>query len=239
MLHYYAHSMIAENLQRINTELADAAVNAGREPESVQLLAVSKTRPASMVEEAIKAGQLHFGENTIQDAQTKIPLLQNYNPVWHFIGHLQTNKAKFIPGQFQWLHTLDSLELAKKLSSRLVTANEELNTLIQVNITGDERKHGLSEAATKPFIEQLLALELPGIKLRGLMTIGKQSSNSNEIQQGFADLRMLAETLRDEFRLEDFDQLSMGMSADYREAIAEGATWVRIGSAIFGSRQAQ
>jgi pyridoxal phosphate enzyme (YggS family) len=229
-------STIADNLERIRSELTEAAIAAGREPASVQLLAVSKTKPATMVAEAMAAGQLHFGENTIQDAQTKIPVLADHNPVWHFIGHLQSNKAKFIPGQFQWLHTLHSLELAHKLSNRLEDANENLNTLIQVNITHDERKHGLLPDAVDAFMDQLLASKSAGLQLRGLMTIGLQSEDATELRKGFSDLRELRDQLASRYDLPQFDQLSMGMSADYHEAIAEGATWVRIGSAIFGSR---
>ncbi|MBE9516510.1 MAG: YggS family pyridoxal phosphate-dependent enzyme [Proteobacteria bacterium] len=227
---------IANNLKRIRAELAEAATAAGRNPDAVQLLAVSKTKPAEMVIEAMDANQQHFGENTIQDAQTKIPLLIDRKPTWHFIGHLQTNKAKFIPGQFQWLHTLDNLELARKLSSRLDKANENLNTLIQVNVTQDEHKHGLMPDAVDAFMDQLMSAQLPGLQLRGLMTIGLQSHDTNELRKGFSDLRELRDRLASRFDLPQFDQLSMGMSGDYREAIAEGATWVRIGSAIFGSR---
>ena len=227
---------IADNLEGIRSELNEAAIAAGRDPESVQLLAVSKTKPAAMVAEAMDAGQLHFGENTIQDAQTKIPLLIDRKPVWHFIGHLQTNKAKFIPGQFQWLHTLHSLELANKLSSRLEAADKNLNTLIQVNITHDQRKHGLQPDAVDAFMDQLLASNLASLQLRGLMTIGLQTTDRAELRKGFSDLRELKDKLASRYDLPHFDQLSMGMSSDYREAIAEGATWVRIGSAIFGSR---
>jgi len=229
-------STIADNIERIRTELNEAAISAGRDPASVQLLAVSKTRPATMVAEAMDAGQKHFGENTIQDAQTKIPLLIDRKPVWHFIGHLQTNKAKFIPGQFQWLHTLHSLELVTRLSHRLDAADENLNTLIQVNITRDERKHGLLPHAVDAFMEQLLAANPAGLQLRGLMTIGLQTTDSAELRKGFSDLRELKDRLASKYDLPQFDQLSMGMSGDYHEAIAEGATWVRIGSAIFGGR---
>lgn len=227
---------IADNLERIRTELNTAATAAGRDPASVQLLAVSKTKPAAMVAEAMDAGQLHFGENTIQDAQTKIPVLADRKPVWHFIGHLQTNKAKFIPGQFQWLHTLHSLELATKLSNRLEMAKAPLNTLIQVNITRDQRKHGLLPDDVDAFMGQLLTAAPSNLKLRGLMTIGLQSTDSTELRKAFSDLRELRDQLASRYGLPLFDQLSMGMSNDYREAIAEGATWVRIGSAIFGSR---
>lgn len=229
-------STIADNIKRIRTELNEAAVSAGRDPASVQLLAVSKTKPATMVAEAMDAGQLHFGENTIQDAKTKIPILTDRKPVWHFIGHLQTNKAKYIPGQFQWLHTLHSLELASKLSSRLDAANENLNTLIQVNITEDARKHGLLPDAIDAFMDQLLVTAPVGLQLRGLMTIGQQTTDISELRKGFSGLRILKDRLASQYDLPHFDQLSMGMSGDYREAIAEGATWVRVGSAIFGQR---
>ena len=227
---------IAQNLSRIRTELAEAALASGRDPDTVQLLAVSKTKPASLVAEAMDAGQVHFGENTIQDAQTKIPVLAERHPTWRFIGHLQTNKAKYIPGQFQWLHTLDSLELANKLSSRLVNTGAQLNALIQVNVTEDDAKHGVLPQHIDQFMDALLATALPGIRLRGLMTIGKATSDRAQIRKNFASLRALRDQLAHKYQLSQFDQLSMGMSDDFAEAIAEGATWVRIGSAIFGSR---
>ena len=225
-----------KRLEDIYHRIQEAAASCGRQPDEVQLVAVSKTMPKEKVLEAIDAGITLFGENYVQEARDKCNALYTYPVSWHFIGHLQTNKAKFIPGQFQWLHTLHSLELASKLSSRLDTANENLNTLIQVNITEDARKHGLLPDAVDAFMDQLLVTAPVGLRLRGLMTIGQQNTDSDVLRKGFSNLRELKDRLASQYDLPDFDQLSMGMSGDYHEAIAEGATWVRIGSAIFGRR---
>lgn len=229
--------VIADNLVTVKNHIRELCAKAGRPQDAAQLIAVSKTRTLEEVKQAVAAGQQHFGENTMQDALTKIPALASEDLHWHFIGHLQSKKVAQIPGHFQWVHSVDSLKLAQKLSVAMSGKTElpMLNCLVQVNVSGETSKSGLSTDAVKPFLEQLLREDLPGINWRGLMTIGVQGDES-ETRRAFSMLRELAESCQQDFALQDFDQLSMGMSDDYALAIAEGATLVRIGTAIFGSR---
>jgi pyridoxal phosphate enzyme (YggS family) len=228
---------IVHRLQSVHQAIAEAARAVGRHPAEVRLVAVSKGQPAQVIREAIAARQLEFGESTVQEALGKIPLFYPYGVVWHFIGHLQTNKAKFIPGRFHWLHSLDSLRLAEILERRAREAGATIQTLIEVNVTGDPRKHGVAPEGLEALVEQLLAAELKHLALRGLMTIGPHPTAGEVARRGcFATLRTLRDRLRERFRLRDFTELSMGMSGDYVEAIKEGATLVRIGTAIFGER---
>jgi hypothetical protein len=230
------YSSIAANLAALKSRVAELASAAGRKPEDVRLIAVSKTHPRSAVEAAAAAGQHEFGENTVQDALTKIPHFANRGLIWHFIGHLQSNKAKFIPGNFQWLHSLDSTALAKRLSRFADEQDTRVECLIEVNITRDPAKHGLDPDSVFPLIEELLKEPLPGISLRGLMCIGPHPATETEIRTAFASLRKLRDECRTRFGLPAFTELSMGMSGDYAEAIKEGSTMVRIGTAIFGER---
>ena len=223
---------IAITRERINT----AARTAGRDPQDVRLIAVSKYMSAETVRQAMQAGQHCFGENTIQDAQTKLAHIKDAANEWHFIGHLQTNKAKLVPGRFSWLHTLDSLKLAKKLSDSVVRASTSMKVLLQVNIANDPDKFGLSVEAVYPFAEQLLAADYPGIYLQGLMTIGRRDASQTQRRADFSALRELGSHCAERFGKDYFSELSMGMSRDFEAAIAEGATMVRIGSLIFGPR---
>ena len=228
---------VANNLQLIHQIIESSANKAGRNPEEISLIAVSKTRTVQEVQAVIDAGVNVFGENTVQDAMTKIPLLADKENQWHFIGHLQSKKAKYIAQHFDWIHTIDSIKLAEKLSSAMLNLNENknLNCLIQVNVSGEESKSGISVEELIPFLEKLLKLELPFLKWRGLMTIGV---NQNEIQtrEVFAMLRDCLNQCAEHFSLKSFDQLSMGMSYDYQIAIEEGSTMVRLGTSIFGER---
>ncbi len=225
---------IALNLARVRQDIADAASRAGRDSTDITLIAVSKTQPPAAIAAALAAGQQAFGENTVQDALTKAPLFPQAQ--WHFIGHLQSNKAKHIPGQFAWLHTLDSLALAQRLSRLMPPDSTPLNVLIEVNVTQDPRKHGVLPDALLPLIETLLEAALRGLALRGLMTIGPYPASDVQVRAAFARLRALRDAACAQFALPDFTELSMGMSTDYVQAIHEGATMLRIGSAIFGSR---
>jgi pyridoxal phosphate enzyme (YggS family) len=227
---------IRANLEQVRERIRAAAVSAGRRPESIRLVAVSKYMPVTYLRQAMQAGQHAFGENTVQDAMTKLPLLQEPGNEWHFIGHLQTNKAKHIPGNFAWFHTLDSLKLADRLVRHCRAREVELNALIQVNISNDPDKHGLPADRVFGFIEQLLAAGHPGLVLRGLMTIGQRGAVIAERQREFAALRELSEACTTRFGRSGFLELSMGMSSDFELAIREGASIVRIGSAIFGPR---
>ncbi len=235
-MHHALQHTIADNLARVRDSIADAAHRAGRRPDAVRLIAVSKTQPAEAVAAAVAAGQHVFGENTVQDALTKIPHFAGQDLEWHFIGHLQSNKVKNIPGNFAWVHSLDSLKLAGRLSRIAEEKQVVIQTLIEVNITRDPAKHGVDPDALPALLDELLREPLPGIALHGLMAIGPQDARENELRRAFASLQQLCETCRERFALPAFRELSMGMSNDFVEAIQEGATLVRIGSAIFGER---
>ena len=229
-------SAIADNLQRVRQAVAAAAQQAQRDPATIRLLAVSKTMPPAAIEAAIRAGQTEFGENTVQDALGKIPLFQGRGLSWHFIGHLQSNKAKLIPANFSWIHSIDSLTLARRLSQACERDGAQINALVQVNVSGEVSKHGVAPEELYALIEALLAAELPAIAWRGLMTLGRFNASADQLRSCFAQLRMLREGCVTRFGLKDFSELSMGMTQDFVLAIAEGATMVRIGTAIFGPR---
>lgn len=230
-------SNLAENLSRVRQRIRNCAQQAGRNTDDIRLIAVSKTRSLMEVRDVARSGQNCFGENTIQDALTKIPFLNNKDIEWHFIGHLQSKKAGKIPGHFQWIHSVDSIKLAQKLSSAMqnYAANATLNCLIQVNVSGEQSKFGLMPEQVKPFLSDILELQLPCLQWRGLMTIGVQGEES-QTRKAFFRLGELQHNCQHEFGLDEFDQLSMGMSQDYCLAIQEGATMVRVGTSIFGQR---
>lgn len=230
---------IGTNLERIRTRIQRAALEAGRDPAAIRLIAVSKYMPAAYVEQAIEAGQYIFGENTIQDAGRKLEALTHPGLEWHFIGHLQSNKARSVPGRFHWLHTLDSLKLAHRLSAACENSGSPLQVLLQVNIANDPHKFGLQPEATERFAADLLQLDLPGLQLRGLMTIGRENASPTERRLDFTALRRLRDACADSLGEQYFGELSMGMSDDFELAITEGATMVRIGSSIFGVRPTQ
>ena len=229
---------LADNLAAVLQQIELCAVKAGREKDEIRLIVVSKTRTLDEVKTVAALGQNSFGENTIQDAMTKIPYLGSNTAEWHFIGHLQSKKAGKLPGYFQWIHSVDSLKLARKLSSAMVnkSRNSQLNCLIQVNVSGEESKSGLMPSEVEAFLHEVLEQPLPCLRWRGLMTIGVQG-DEQQTRNAFAQLRELQKSCKQAFGLDDFDQLSMGMSADYCLAIEEGATMIRVGTSIFGPRQ--
>lgn len=229
-------SDIRINLGNIRERMRVAASAAGRNIDDIRLVAVTKYMPPEYVQAAMSAGQHCFGENTLQDALSKHALLDNPLNEWHFIGHLQSNKAKSIPANFAWLHTLDSLKLANKLSASATLSQRTLNVLLQINIANDPDKHGLPAASIYPFVEDLLQAGLAGIRLRGLMTIGRRNDSLDQTRSNFSALRKLAEACAERFDAHHFSELSMGMSNDFEIAIAEGATMIRVGSSIFGKR---
>jgi pyridoxal phosphate enzyme (YggS family) len=230
---------IQHNLETLREHIHRAAVSAGRDPDSIRLIAVSKFMTPAHITRAMAAGQHVFGENTVQDAMTKLPLIRDPQNEWHFIGHLQTNKARHIADHFAWLHTLDSLKLARKLAQHTEVAGRHLRVLIQVNISDDPDKFGLAPEAVPGFAEAFLDAGLRGISLHGLMTIGRHGITESERRGEYARLRELGAACAVRFGATHFNQLSMGMSDDYEIAIGEGATMVRIGTAIFGSRPQQ
>ncbi len=223
---------VTENLALISDLLAFSAVDAEREPDAVKLLAVSKKQPLSKILAAVDAGQRDFGENFVQEGLEKIDQTKDLNLVWHFIGHLQNNKTRLVAENFDWVHTIDKLKTARRLSEQRPAALGPLNICLQVNIDDEPGKSGIAIDA----LPELAAacVELPNIKLRGLMCLPAIRPEFEQQRLPFARLRELADTLRDNGVATD--TLSMGMSGDYRAAIFEGATIVRIGTALFGDR---
>jgi pyridoxal phosphate enzyme (YggS family) len=232
-----AENLLAVNLNKVQQKIRQCAESAGRDINDIHLVAVSKTRPLDEVNFVASLGQPAFAENTIQDAMSKIPQLNDKALEWHFIGHLQSKKAGKIPGYFQWIHSVDSIKLARKLSTAMLnnSKSSRLNCLIQVNVSGEDSKSGLKPAAVKSFLQEVLDQHFPCLVWRGLMTIGVQG-DEQQTRSAFAQLRELQQSCKKEFDLPDFDQLSMGMSADYCLAIEEGATLIRVGTSIFGQR---
>lgn len=223
---------ITENLGKIHDLLARAAERSGRSPDSVRLLAVSKKKPVEAVLEAASAGQLDFGENFVQEGVAKIQAANRNDLVWHFIGHLQANKTRAVAEAFDWVHTVDRAKTARRLSEQRPGHAPDLNVCIQVNI---DREHGKSGALREEVPELAMAVAaMPGIRLRGLMCIPAVREGFEEQRRPFAELRRLFGELCAAGL--DLDTLSMGMSDDFEAAIHEGATMVRIGTAIFGSR---
>ena len=222
------------NLQQINERIAAAAKAAGRNPAEVRLVAVSKTKPASMVEEAFSAGQQLFGENYVQELATKAVALKI--PVeWHFIGHLQSNKVKHIAGLVSMVHSVDRLSLAKEIDRQWERLGRVCDVLLQVNISGEATKSGATSAEAIQLTRQVA--QLPNLQIRGLMTMPPFFDDPDASRPYFRELRLLAaeiETLA--IPRVCMQELSMGMSGDFEVAIAEGATLVRVGSAIFGER---
>ena len=219
---------IADNLTEVRRLIQQSAIQAGRNPSDVTLLAVSKTKTAEDIEEAYRAGQRDFGENYLQEALPKMAALEHLDLVWHFIGPIQSNKTRAIAEHFSWVHTVDRLKIAERLSEQRPPQMPPLQVCIQVNIDGDSAKSGCSPTAAAALATAVS--QLPKLRLRGLMTIPKEGTG----QRPFQALAQLAEALRQNGL--PLDTLSMGMSADLLEAITAGATLVRIGSAIFGAR---
>ncbi|WP_297376237.1 YggS family pyridoxal phosphate-dependent enzyme [Acidiferrobacter sp.] len=227
---------LCERYTHITTRIANAARESGRPAGAVRLVAVSKTHTAQAVAQLAACGQRHFGESRVQEGVPKIAAMQDTALEWHFLGPVQRNKARLIAAHFHWLHSLESLDAAKTLSRHAAAAGTRLRALIEINVTCDPRKHGLAPAALPAFLEAYCAQSWPGLALCGLMTIAAHGGPETAVRQTFAQLRELAADSRRAFGLTDFDELSMGMSDDYHWAIAEGATIVRIGRALFGAR---
>ena len=206
----------------------------GREPGSVALLAVSKTKPPSAVREAFEAGQRDFGENHLQDALTKIEPLAGLDIAWHFIGPLQSNKTRQVAAHFAWVQSVDRLKIAMRLSEQRAPSQPPLDVCVQVNISGEASKSGVAPAEAAALAHAVA--ELPRLRLRGLMAIPAPHPGLEAQRAALRPLRELYERLRGEGLA--LDTLSMGMSDDLEAAIAEGATEVRIGTAIFGAREA-
>ena len=227
---------IQDRLSEVRSRIESAAAASGRSAQAIKLIAVSKYRTREEISTAIGCGQAAFGENTIQEALPKIRDFSDVPLEWHFIGHLQTNKAKFLPGTFSWLHSLDSIRLASRLSA-FTHPDSPLHTLIQVNITGEAGQFGIAPDKIFQFADELLEGDHANLKPDGLMAIGPRGAGEGILHRYFASLRLLQEACADRFGKEHFSELSMGMSNDFEAAILEGATMVRLGTAIFGPRK--
>ena len=226
---------LKERLTELSAELSELATQAGRSPEEIKLIAVSKTHPSELIAEAFQAGQVRFGENRVQEASEKIERLQNPGIEWHLIGHLQKNKARFCPGRFDWIHSVDSQELLELLEKQCAPQRQPIQILLQANLSQEDSKSGVSDYDNLcRLLEKTQGCQW--LRCRGLMTMAAATDDANKIRKTFSQLRTWLEKLRNEFTLTTFTELSMGMSSDYRIAIAEGATMVRLGTALFGER---
>lgn len=229
-------SSIQQNLELITSQIASAQQKCGRAPGSVQLLAVSKTKPVEAILEAAAAGQRAFGENYVQEGCDKVQFFASQHPElnleWHFIGPLQSNKTRLIAEHFDWMHTIDRAKIAQRLSEQRPAHLPPLQVLIQVNTSGEASKSGISAQELFPLAELISAL--PGLTLRGLMSIPENVTDYKSQLAAFQQLEALQQQLADKF--DSIDTLSMGMSGDMEAAIEAGSTIVRIGTAIFGQR---
>ncbi len=222
-------STIANNIAKVAARIREAAQAAGRDPDTVGLLAVSKTQPAEAIREANGAGLSDFGENYLQEALEKQARLADLALTWHFIGPIQSNKTRAIAEHFDWVHSVDRLKIAQRLSEQRPTELPPLNVCLQVNVSGEASKSGCAPQDVAELARTIATL--PNLRLRGLMAIPEPTNDRAEQHAAFARLRQLQQALALEL-----DTLSMGMSQDLEAAIAEGATWVRIGTALFGAR---
>ncbi|WP_339462508.1 YggS family pyridoxal phosphate-dependent enzyme [Pseudomonas sp. EA_105y_Pfl2_R69] len=223
-------STIAENIAKVGVRIREAAQASQRDCATVGLLAVSKTKPAAAIRQAFAAGVRDFGENYLQEALEKQRELGDLPLIWHFIGPIQSNKTKAIAEHFAWVHSVDRLKIAQRLSDQRPAHLPALNICLQVNVSGEPSKSGCNPDEL-PALAQAVT-QLPNIRLRGLMTIPEPTDDLACQHAAFARLRELQDGLG-----LSLDSLSMGMSHDLEAAIAEGATWVRIGTALFGARE--
>jgi pyridoxal phosphate enzyme (YggS family) len=224
---------VTENFRKIQDLLAKSAAEAERQMDHIRLLAVSKRKPLAAILEAAEAGQRDFGENFVQEGVEKIQAADRDDLIWHFIGHLQSNKTRAVAEHFQWVHTVDRRKIAQRLSDQRPRYAGDLNICIEVNIDDEAQKSGVSPDEVHTLAAEIAGL--PRIKLRGVMCLPAVRHGFDEQRKPFAALRTLFESLQQEGH--ELDTLSMGMSADYAAAIREGATMVRIGTALFGERQ--
>ena len=225
--------MIAENLAEVWERICQAIQKSGRDPDSVHLVAVSKQVGMAQIEEARIAGAVIFGENKIQDAVPKVDQMGSEGISWHFIGHLQKNKVKFLGEHFDLIHSVDSLELAEKIAVQCQTENRVQSVLLQVNVSGETAKFGMEPGELE---KQMVAFSrLKGIRVEGLMTIPPYHPNPENSRRHFSRLRGFRDQCEKQNRL-SLHKLSMGMTNDFEVAVEEGATLVRVGTAIFGPR---
>ncbi len=227
---------IKENLQEIKSNISGAAKIAGKSDQEITLVAVTKYASIAQIKEIYKLGITEIGENKVQSALPKIEELEENKINWHFVGHLQSNKVKYLIDHIYIYQSLDRISLAKELNRRADRNNSNVKTLIQINIAGDDNKYGLTVEESEPFIEKILE-NYPRISINGLMTMIPFFYDPEEGRRYYARVKDLFDKLRDKFGKEYFQYLSMGMSHDYYIAIEEGANMVRIGRSLFNTRE--
>ncbi|RTZ14902.1 YggS family pyridoxal phosphate-dependent enzyme [Vibrio aquaticus] len=229
---------IQQNIEQITSQIEAAQQKCGRGRETVQLLAVSKTKPVEAILEAAQAGQVAFGENYVQEGANKVAHFSERHPElnleWHFIGPIQSNKSRHVAENFAWVHTVDRAKIAQRLSDQRPEGSEPIQVLMQVNTSGEASKSGLNNDEIFALAE--LISSLPNLTLRGLMSIPANVSDYSSQLSAFKQLSDLKETLSERYPEQQIDTLSMGMSGDMEAAIEAGSTMVRIGTAIFGAR---
>jgi len=233
-------SQLQANLARVQEQIANAAARASRNPNEITLVAVSKTHPIEIILEAYAAGLRHFGENRVEEAAEKIPVInpQVQGIVWHLVGHLQSRKAKDAAALFDIVHSIDSVSLAQKLDARAAALGKTIPILLEVNTSGEASKFGFALNARENFFDAVRQiLECPHLDVQGLMTIAPIVEKPEHARPYFRALRELRDELCQRFPNRAWQHLSMGMTDDFEAAIAEGATIVRIGRAIFGERK--
>lgn len=227
--------MIKENLQEVNQVLINSCEKAGRAGSDVVLIAVSKTKPIEMLTEAYECGCRHFGENKVQELTEKYEVMPK-DIKWHMIGHLQRNKVKYIVDKVYLIHSVDSVKLAEEISKEAQKKNVTVSVLIEVNVAGEESKFGIKPEEAEDVIRQIAPL--PGVAIKGLMTIAPYVDNPEDNRQYFAQLKQLSVDIsKKNIDNVNMSVLSMGMTGDYAVAIEEGATFIRVGTGIFGERQ--
>lgn len=239
---------IVRNLAQIRERIAEAALRSGHTPDAVILVAVTKTFPADVILAAYEAGARHFGENRVREGISKISALRPYlpepRPTWHMIGHVQSRKARHVVGNYDYVHSIDRLKIAQRLSHYAQEAGQEIPALLECNVSGEGSKYGFDledweheEAKQEAFfaaVEEILTL--PGLTVTGLMTMPPYVEDPEEVRPLFVSLRALRDALQERFPSVNWCHLSMGMTNDFEVAVEEGATMVRIGRGIFGPR---
>lgn len=226
--------MISENIRKVEQNIADACVRADRDSKEVTLIAVSKTKPVEALKEAYMAGARDFGENKVQELMDKIPALPS-DIRWHMIGHLQRNKVKYIVDKVYLIHSVDSIRLAEEISKEALKKQVEVNILVEVNVAREESKFGATTSDAVSLVQEIA--KLPAIHIKGLMTIAPFVENPEENREYFRKLKQLSvDIMHKNIDNVSMNILSMGMTGDYSVAVEEGATYVRVGTGIFGER---
>lgn len=224
-------NVIKDNVKRVMERISEASLRANRNPDDITLVAVTKTVTAKEAKEVMEAGVMTLGENRVQSLLEKYETLKD-EPTWHLIGHLQTNKVKYIADKVSMIHSVDSLKLAEEISKKFSEINRTANILIQVNVSGEESKFGITPDESFRLMEELSVL--PALKVSGLMTMAPLTATPDECRKYFYQLKKLSCDIADrKIPGISMEHLSMGMSGDYYEAILEGATLIRVGSALF------